>query len=146
MRICLQGSKIGEHFQIELPERAKIAGDRDLDDGYGISARLTIVAGCLHAQLDEIPVVPDALYYFRDQLTRCYEWLQGEARYQPLIEEELEFSVRMTQQGKGLLAGCIRKIHAETMQVEFEMETDQSCFPSVIQEIDALEEEYRAVQ
>lgn len=32
------------------------------------------------------------------------------------------------------------------MRVEFEMETDQSCFPSVIQGIDALEEEYRAVQ
>lgn len=146
MRIYLQGNKIGEYFQIELPERTEIAGDRDLDDGYGISARLSIAAGCLHARLDEIPVVPDTLYYFRDQLTRCYEWLQGEASYQPLIEEELEFSVRMTQQGKGLLTGCIRKIHAETMRVEFEMETDQSCFPSVIQEIDTLEEKYRAVQ
>lgn len=146
MRICLQGSKRGEYFQIELPARTEIASDRDLDDGYGISARLTIAAGYLHARLDEIPVVPDALYCFRDQLTRCYERLQGETKYQPLIEEELEFSVRMTQQGKGLLTGYIRKIHAETMRVEFEMETDQSCFPSVIQEINALAEEYSAVQ
>lgn len=145
MRICSQGSKRGEYFQIELPERTEIAGDHDLDDGYGISARLTIAAGCLHARLDEIPVVPDALYYFRDQLTRCYERLQGEAKYQPLIEEELAFSVRMTQQGEGLLAGYVRKGNEEMMRVEFAMETDQSCFPSVIQKINALAEEYYAV-
>ena len=146
MRICLRGNKPGEYLQIELPERTEIEVDRDLDDGYGIPARLTIAVGCLYARLDEIPVVPDALYYFHNQLTRCYEQLRGEAIYQPLIEEELEFSVRMTQQGKALLVGCVRKGNEETMCVEFEMKTDQSCFPSVIQEINALAEEYCAVQ
>lgn len=142
MRICLQGSKINEYFQIELPERTEIPVDRDLDDGYGIPARLTVSVGCLYARIDGIPVVPDALYYFGNQLTGCCERLQGEAEYQPLIEEELEFSVRMTQQGKGLLTGCVRKSSGETMQVEFEMETDQSCFTRVIREIDALAKEY----
>ena len=145
MRICLKGSKTGECFQIELPERTEIAGDRDLDDGYGVPARLTVTMGCLYARIDEVPVVPDALYYFCEQLTKCYERLQGEAVYQPLIEEELEFSVKMAQQGKAFLAGCVRKSSGETMQVEFEMKTDQSSFPSMIQEINALEQEYSAV-
>ncbi len=60
-----------------------------------------------------------------------------------LWENDFKFTVEMMKGGKSLVTGRYQEYPASPNIMEFEMETDQSCFPEMISQIEILLEQYK---
>ena len=68
--------------------------------------------------------------------------LNGKAQYKLLLENDFAFEVEMKRSGHAVVTGSFQERPDKQNVLSFEMETDQSCFPSVFQKIDVLKEIY----
>lgn len=87
-----------------------------------------------------------ALYSFSNQLKECYERLEGEAKYALLLENDLIFTVTMGSSGHATVKGKFQERPDINNVLSFEMDTDQSCFLSVISGIESLKDKYGDMQ
>ena len=76
----------------------------------------------------------------------CYERLEGEAKYALLLENDLIFTVTMGSSGHATVKGKFQERPDINNVLSFEMDTDQSCFLSVISGIESLKDKYGDMQ
>lgn len=72
-------------------------------------------------------------------LLNCYQNLEGQAEYRLLLENDLVFTVSMMLSGHAVIRGTFQERPDKDSILMFEVDTDQSCFLSVIQTINNLE-------
>lgn len=132
----------GEHISLTLKEVLGFPDKTCYEGGYDIVCTLEIVVGCYHVQCDKYYSATGALYRFADELKRCYDSLEGSAKYTLLLENDLVFEVTMTGCGHAVVAGTFQERPDLGNIFTFEMKTDQSCFRSVIQDIERIKREY----
>ncbi len=138
---CLNGYQ-NEKIQLELVEVLGFPEITSYEGGYDIVCRLLIQVGSYCVNCDKLYSATGALYKFSDELKSCYAKLNGKAEYRLLLENDLSFVVEMTTSGHAVLTGRFQERPDKENIFSFEMETDQSCFPAVIQGIDMLKDDY----
>jgi hypothetical protein len=79
-------------------------------------------------------------------LKECYQNLEGQAEYRLLLENDFKFTVSMTSSGHAVVIGTFQEKPDKDNILSFEMETDQSCFLSVIEDVDKLKKIYGGMQ
>ena len=134
---CLNGYE-DEKISLELNEIIGFPGHTSIEGGYDIICTLTLDAGCHHLKYDRLFSATGALYRFCDELKTCYNLLEGTAEYRLLYENDLLFRVEMTTGGHACIKGSFQEMPHKANILQFEMDTDQSCFLSVIQDIENL--------
>ena len=107
---------------------------------------MEIDVGCYKAKFDRYYLATGALYSFSNQLKECYERLEGEARYALLLENDFIFTVTMGSSGHATVKGKFQERPDINNVLSFEMDTDQSCFLSVISGIESLKDKYGDMQ
>jgi len=142
---CLNGYE-NEKISHELNEVLGFPDATSYEGGYDILCTLKIDVGCFHVKCERYYSATGALYNFSNKLKSCYQNLIGEAEYRLLLENDLVFTVTMTSSGHAVVTGDFQKRADKDSILRFEMETDQSCFLSVIQAIDELEKTYGGMQ
>ncbi|WP_206458887.1 WapI family immunity protein [Anaerovorax sp. IOR16] len=134
---CLNGYE-NEKISLELNEVIGFPAATSYEGGYDIICTLTIDVGCYHVRCDRYYSATGALYKFNSKLKECYKNLVGQAEYRLLLENDLIFNVSMTSSGHALVTGTFQERPDKHSILSFEMDTDQSCFLSVIESIDNL--------
>lgn len=140
MAICLHG--YNEKIELTILEAPGFPDSTSYEGGYDLICELVIDTGCFHIQYDRLFSATGALYRFADELRNCYNTLSGTAEYKLWLENDLSFKVVMESGGHAVINGRFQERPDRNNVFEFEMETDQTCFLSVIQEIEALKEVY----
>ena len=113
-----------------------------IEGGYDIICSLEIQSGNYHVIGEQYYSETGALYRFNEELQKCYYKLEGNADYSMLYERHLIFSVNMLIGGHAVVKGTYRERADKQNILEFEIETDQSCFFSVIQSINQLKDKF----
>lgn len=146
MRIfCLNG-KENEKISLKLNEVLGFPNSTSYEGGYDILCTLRIDVGCYHVKCENYYSATGALYKFSNMLKECYQNLDGQAEYHLLLENDLEFTVSMTSSGHAVVIGTFQEKPDKENILRFEMGTDQSCFLSVIEDIDNLKKIYGGMQ
>ena len=114
--------------------------------GYDIKCTLNIDVGCYHVKCDTLYSATGALYRFCDELRSCYAQLEGQAEYKLYLENDLYFKVEMTTGGRALVTGAFREYPDKENILHFQMNTDQTCFVSVMQDIETLKNLYGGME
>lgn len=140
MAICLHG--YNEKIELTISEAPGFPDSTSYEGGYDLICELVIEIGCFHIRHDRLFSATGALYRFADELRNCYDTLSGTAEYKLLLENDLSFQVVMGSGGHAVVTGSFRERPDKNNIFEFEMETDQSCFLPVLQEIEALKKVY----
>lgn len=135
MAICLYG--YNEKIEFTISEVIGFPDSASYEGGYDLICKLVIEIGCFHIQHDRLFSATGALYRFADELRNCYTTLNGTAEYKLLLENDLSFQVVMESGGHAVVTGRFQERPDKNNIFEFEMETDQTCFLAVIQEIEA---------
>lgn len=138
---CLNGYQ-NEKIELEIIDVLGFPEKTSYEGGYDIICRLLIQMGSYHIIFDKLYSATGALYRFSDELKRCYAKLDGKAKYNLLLENDLSFEVEMVGSGHAVVTGSFQERPDKENVFSFEMETDQSCFPLVFQGIDALKDIY----
>lgn len=138
---CLNGSG-SDKLSLELNEVIGFPTDTSYDGGYDMICTLTIDAECYHVKCNNVYSATGALYRFCDGLKMCYEQLAGRAEYRLLLEDFLCFSVEMISGGRAVVCGTFKERSDRENSLQFEFESDQSCFLSVIKSIESLKNTY----
>jgi len=142
---CLRGYG-SEKILLKLSSVMGFPDSTSYEGGYDILCTLEIDVGCYGVKCEKYYSATGALYRFADQLRSCYETLQGQAEYRLLLEDDLTFTVAMTSKGHAHVTGAFRQRPHVQNVLTFEMETDQTFFPPVIQGIDELKKRYGGFQ
>ncbi len=130
----------GEGITLHLVEILGYPHSTSYEGGYDIICSLEITCGCYTAKCDQYFSATGALYRFQKELKECYEHLEGKARYALLLENDLTFEVSMKTGGKAIVEGQFQERADKGNCLSFEIETDQSCFMSVISGINRLKD------
>lgn len=142
---CLKGYN-EEKISLELNSVIGYPDDTSYEGGYDIVCTLTIDTGCYHVEYDRLYSATGALYRFGEELKRCYERLEGTAEYRLLLGNDLRFRVEMTAGGHAIIMGSFQERPDVQNVLEFQMDTDQTCFLSVIKSIEGLKDTYGGVE
>jgi len=142
---CIKGYN-GEQISLELKEVIGFPEHTSIEGGYDMKCTLKIDVGCYHVKCDTLYSATGALYRFCDQLKECYIQLEGEAEYKLFLENDLYFKVDMKNSGQALITGIFQERPDKENILHFQMDTDQTCFLSVIQDIENLKNEYGGME
>lgn len=138
---CLSGYN-GEKISMQLNEVIGFPDSTSIEGGYDIICTLTIDSGSFHVECDRLFSATGALYRFSKELNNCYKELSGMAEYQLVLESDLKFKVEMISGGHAVVRGTFQERPDKLNILQFEFDTDQSCFLSVIRDIEGLKEKY----
>jgi len=136
---CLYGNDGGK-IAMAINEAPGFPNRTCVEGGYDIICNLTMDVGCYHVESERYFSATGTLYRFSAELNECYKKLEGIAQYKMLWERDLLFSVEMIGRGHAAIKGTYRDRPDLLNNLEFEMETDQSCFLAVIQSIEKLKD------
>jgi hypothetical protein len=142
---CLNGYE-NDKISLELNEVLGFPGNTSYEGGYDIICTLKIDVGCYHVRCERYYSATGALYKFSNKLKECYKNLVGQAEYRLLLENDLVFTISMTSSGHAVVTGIFQERPDKDSILRFEMETDQSCFLSVIEAINDLRISYGGMQ
>ena len=133
----------GEHITLNLIEVLGYPETKSYDGGYDLMCSLEINCSCYSVKCDRYYSASGALYRFQKELKECYETLEGSAKYELLLENDLIFEVIMETGGKAIIKGNYQERLDKDNILSFEIETDQICFKSVVIGIDNLKKELK---
>lgn len=138
MDICLKGSREGEKLLFHVIK----AGDYDIDEGYPLTCEIIVDTAWCHVEKMRHYTYLYHFQYFRDELLKCFNTLNGETEYANWSDgsSDCEIVVRMTSRGHAIVTGKLWKYDSSNDELKFSMETDQSCFPELISSVNALEQ------
>lgn len=105
------------------------------EGGYDMRGTLRIRVGAYQAYCNNFYFATGVLYRFLEGLQVCYDTLEGKAIYQHYLENDLAFTLEMTQRGHGFVAGHFQENPSVENRLYFTMSTDQTCVRQVIEEI-----------
>lgn len=142
---CIKGYN-GEQISLELNEVVGFPECTSIEGGYDIKCTLKIDVGCYHVKCDILYSATGALYRFCDELKNCYTQLEGQAEYKLYLENDLYFKVEMKTGGRALVTGTFREYPDKENILHFQMDTDQTCFVSVMQDIESLKNLYGGME
>lgn len=132
----------GEYIALTLTEALGFPDTTSYEGGYDLICTLNIKMGSYRVECERYFSATGALYRFLDELERCYESLEGTAKYSLMLENDLVFEVVMTRGGHATVNGAFQERPDINNVFSFEMETDQSCFISVIESIKKVRRKY----
>lgn len=138
---CLNGIN-NDKIKIELNEVIGFPESTSIEGGYDMVCTLTIDAGVYHVTYNDYYTATGVLYKFCESLKKCYNTLNGKAEYKMMLENDLEFEVEMLSNGRAVITGSFQANISRDNILQFEIDTDQSCFKSVIEDIEKLKETY----
>lgn len=129
-----------EMISMELKEILGFPNSISLEGGYDIICTLKIDAGCCHVICEKLYSATGALFRFYNELKECCDKLEGQAEYRLLWENNLCFKVVMAKGGHAVITGAFQERSDKKNIFQFEIETDQSFFPTAIRDIENLKE------
>jgi hypothetical protein len=117
-----------------FPERTCYAG------GYEFKGTLIIHAGCYHARSGNYYSTTGELHGLCTSLLSCYNSLAGSVKYPRMsYEKNLEFELKMTKLGHATIEGEFREYPHLLNTLVFQIETDQTCIQSAINDLTQIE-------
>lgn len=135
-----------EKITLIINEAISFPDSTSYEGGYDIIGTLEIYAGSYHVFAERYFFATGTLYRFSEELQDCYSKLEGIATYKMFLENELDFSVEMTGRGHAKIIGSYQERPDINNILQFEIETDQSCFKSVIQDIKNVKKTFGGYQ
>ncbi len=138
---ALHGTQ-GDGIFMTIQEVFGYPAHTSIEGGYDIRCALDIHAGAYSVQSETCFFATGALYLFCDALQQCYASLSGFAVCKMAYENELSFSLQMLHGGRARITGTYQQNPDVKTLLQFEMETDQSCFPDVIRSIRSLQAQF----
>lgn len=82
---------------------------------------------------------------FHDQLSACYQALEGTAHFQT-ASENLKLEVRFGRKGQVAIEGSFQESHNEGNELKFRIQTDQSYLAQSLEELSALVARYQTAE
>jgi len=137
---CLKGNTEGESIEIFIEKIFGFPEHTGYDGGYDFQGTVNISIGSYAVNDANIICSTGALYRFLSDLKLCYQSLKGTAALRHSLENELVFALKMTKMGHGVVQGEFREFPHLPNKLIFEMETDQTCMLSAINELQNIEE------
>ncbi len=136
MKFCLQGSHPNDKIDISVLEASEAAPNGPCD--HDLTLTVNIDAMWFHVKqattsLDHV----STLKAFLSELENCYNTLNGEALFEDdSWGPDFWFRVKMERRGHACITGMMRRRwDMREYQLDFAMESDQSCFPETIRQI-----------
>lgn len=130
---CLRGDD--GKICLELNKSFGFPDETSIEGGYDIVCTVTIDAGAYHAKFTPYYSATEPVFRFCKELQDCYNTLEGTASYALAYETDLKFDVQMLSRGKAIIVGIFQADSSRENILQFEINTDQSYFKSVIDEI-----------
>lgn len=135
---CLRGYE-GEKISLIINEVLGFPDSTSYEGGFDIICTLEIHSGNYHVVGKPYYSATGTLYRFSKELEKCYEKLAGVANYEMFLEKDLTFMVQMISRGHALVKGVYQECPGIQNILQFEFETDQTSFLSVIKSIKQIE-------
>ncbi len=133
-------------IQLTIDEFIGFPNQTDINGGYTFKGTLEIVSDVYMVKKQDVYSATGALYTFSDALKLCYNTLKGSAEYTVIYENDFTFTVSMETGGRAIIKGFFKSRSDVENILHFEIPTDQSCFLSVINDINALKKTYGGMQ
>lgn len=105
--------------------------------GYGAKGRLEISVGGYKANANHYFTTGE-LFLFKEALVECYKSLSGIAVLDN-TERELALSLEFFKTGRVIASGSFQERPDLRNKLEFEMNSDQTCVLSVLQELTTVQ-------
>jgi hypothetical protein len=136
---CLNG--YGEKIEITINEIFGFPEDTSYEGGYDFRGDLDIVVGSYEVHCkNNFFSATGLLYKLLVSLTACYNSLNGIVEYKRLWEHDFQFVLKMTGHGHAVVEGEFRERPDCNNNLVFEMETDQTCILSTINDLKKVAE------
>jgi len=140
MRVfCLNGSTGDEKIEVTIEEIFGFPERTSYDGGYGFRGTLHISVGSFAVNNATIYSSTGALYRFLKSLEQCYQSLAGMAELRHSLERDFSITLKMTQFGHAVIEGEYQEFPHLSNKLIFEIETDQTCMCTVIEELQNIE-------
>lgn len=136
----------GNKIHLRIDEFIGFPNQTDINGGYAFKGTLEIVSDGYIVKKHDVYSATGALYTFSDTLNSCYNTLEGSAEYRVSYEDDFTFTISMKTGGKAVIKGFFKSRPNVENVLYFEIATDQSCFLSVINDINALKKTYGGMQ
>jgi len=136
---CLKGSTGNEKIEIIIEDIFGFPHETCYDGGYDFRGIANVHIG--NFKVNDAPVFcsTGALYRLLMSLKQCYQSLEGTASLFHSLENNLTFVLSMTKLGHAVIEGEYQEISHVNTKLVFEMETDQTCILSTINELQTIE-------
>lgn len=128
---CLNGNGT-EKVELTINEVFDFPAHTSIEGGYDFKGSLEICVGSYSVYCSEFYSSTGVLYNFFTAIQKCYDSLGGTADYRHLYENDLKFSLTMTNWGHAIINGSFREVPHLSNELNFEMETDQTCILEAI--------------
>lgn len=123
-----------------FPERTSIEG------GYDFKGTLDVKTGSYEVHcVGSFFSATGILCRFMHSLMDCYNSFEGTASYRHLYDRDFEFDLRMTKHGHAVVEGTFTEYPHLPNKLVFQMETDQTCILSAINELKKVEEIFAGI-
>ena len=137
---CLMGNNGSDKIEImmcevfDFPDKTSYAG------GYDFKGTLTITADCYSVCSENFYSSTGELYNLSVSLTKCYDSLVGETVFPVMhYERNLEFELKMTSNGHGIIKGKHTEYQHLSNSLTFEIAIDQTCIRCAIDDLKQVE-------
>ena len=119
----------------DFPERTSYAG------GYDFKGGLIICAGSFSVNSLGYYSTTGELHSLLTSLKSCYDNLTGRAKYPSrYLEKDLAFELVIKKTGQAIVSGEYREYPHLPNKLVFQIETDQTCIKSAIDDLRKVEE------
>ena len=136
---CLMGSDGENKIEMTIDEIFGFPETTDYEGGYAFEGTLIIHVGCYKVHSKNYISTTGVLCRFYDSLIKCYDSLEGIAKYTRMHDIALEFELVMTKNGHATIDGKYIEYPHLSNKLTFEIETDQSCIRCAIDDLSRVE-------
>ena len=137
---CIIGNDGADKIEMTISEVFNFPEGTSYAGGYEFKGTLTISAGSYKVCDENFYSTTGALYNLRASIAKCYNSLKGAARFPTnCYERALEFELKMTSNGHGIIQGKYRECAHMTNTLIFEITTDQTCLRCAIDNLKQVE-------
>lgn len=130
--ISLNGNDNNEKIELIITEVFDFPVRTSIEGGYDFKGSLEICVGSYSVRCSEFYSSTGILYNFLTTLQKCYDSFNGTAYYRHIYENDLNFSLTMTNFGHAIIKGLFREVPHLENELIFEIETDQTCILEAI--------------
>ena len=132
---CLMGRAGEDKIELIIDEIFGFPEETSFEGGYDFRGTLTIHAGSYKVRSKHYFSSTGILCNLYASLVKCYDSLEGMAKYARMYEKNFEFELKMTKAGHAIINGEYTEYLHLLNVLTFEIETDQTCVRYAINDL-----------
>ena len=135
---CIMGRNDKDRIEMTIDKVFGFPETTTFEGGYEFKGSLTIHASSYKVYSQNYYSSTGALYDLYISLVKCYDLLEGTAKYALIYEKDLEFELEMTQTGHAIINGEYTEIPHISNTLVFQIDTDQSYIRDAIDDLERV--------